>query len=487
MILLEDRADGSSLPLRRRGRARRRKYTIVKEILFKCRKSIVSLMKLLLYMALMGICFGLLSLHNPQIIKMSRTAAVTGLTFVVCGLFMTHIYGTYDIGKRKSRPIVHSLTLSVMFTDLLTFVMLIIMNMNEVNNNRMYPYLWEDLLLLLVALILQIFCIVLFTYGGHAIYFSFTDPEHCLIVTGGGDLRNLRRGIGKYKKQYKVEGTIELGDPNLYEAIEKVDTIFLNNVQEDDKNKIVSFCYQHMVNVFYTPEVVDVVNLHSRLAVLDDVSMIASEVKELSFEQRLIKRTMDIVVSTIGLIILSPILLVCAAAIKIGDGGTVLFRQNRVTEGGRIFTIYKFRTMIEHADQHLVTDHDSRITKVGHFLRKYRLDELPQLLNILKGDMSLVGPRPEMTEYVYVYSETLPEFLYRHRVKAGLTGYAQITGKYNTSSKDKLVMDLMYIESFSIWNDVKILFQTVLVLLRADESTAAFDDDEEAKRRGESE
>lgn len=184
---------------------------------------------------------------------------------------------------------------------------------------------------------------------------------------------------------------------------------------------------------------------------------------------------------------MSPILLICAAAIKIGDGGTVLFRQNRVTEGGRIFTIYKFRTMIEHADQHLVTDHDSRITKVGHFLRKYRLDELPQLLNILKGDMSLVGPRPEMTEYVYVYSETLPEFLYRHRVKAGLTGYAQITGKYNTSSKDKLVMDLMYIESFSIWNDVKILFQTVLVLLRADESTAAFDDDEEAKRRGESE
>ena len=169
----------------------------MKEILFKCRKSIVSLMKLLLFMARMGICFGLLSLHNPQIIKMSRTAAVTGLTFVVCGLFMTHIYGTYDIGKRKSRPIVHSLTLSVMFTDLLTFVMLIIMNMNEVNNNRMYPYLWEDLLLLLVALILQIFCIVLFTYGGHAIYFSFTDPERCLIVTGGGDLRNLRRGIGK--------------------------------------------------------------------------------------------------------------------------------------------------------------------------------------------------------------------------------------------------------------------------------------------------
>ena len=329
---------------------------------------------------------------------------------------------------------------------------------------------------------------MIFTYGGHAIYFSFTDPERCLIVTGGGDLRNLRRGIGKYKKQYKVEGTIELGDPNLYEAIEKVDTIFLNNVQEDDKNKIVSFRYQHMVNVFYTPEVVDVVNLHSRLAVLDDVSMIASEV-----EGAFLRAASDQAYHGYrGIDDRSDY----PEPDSVDMRGCDQDRRRRhgavppePRDGGwkRSLRIYKFRTMIEHADQHLVTDHDSRITKVGHFLRKYRLDELPQLLNILKGDMSLVGPRPEMTEYVYVYSETLPEFLYRHRVQAGLTGYAQITGKYNTSSKDKLVMDLMYIESFSIWNDVKILFQTVLVLLRADESTAAFDDDEEAKRRGESE
>ncbi len=240
-----------------------------------------------------------------------------------------------------------------------------------------------------------------------------------------------------------------------------------------------------MKNVYYTPEIVDIVKLHSRLAVLDDVSMIASEVKDLSVEQRIIKRLMDIVASAIGLVCLSPILFICAIAIKMDDGGSILFKQNRVTKDGKIFTILKFRTMIEHADQHLVTDNDSRITKVGAILRKYRLDELPQLFNILCGDMSLVGPRPEMTEYVYIYSETLPEFLYRHRVKAGLTGDAQITGKYNTSSKDKLVMDLMYIENFSLWNDVKIIFQTILVLLRADDSTAAFDDDEEARRRGE--
>lgn len=459
----------------------------MRELLFKCRKSIVALLKLLLYLTLMAICFGILSIHNPQILKLSRTAAVTSLTFVTSGLFMTHIYGTYDIGKRKSKPIVHSLALSVFFTDWLTFVMLVIMNMNEVNANGLYPYLGEDALLMLLVLALQIVDILLFTYGGHALYFSFTDPERCLIITGGGEMRDLKRGIGKYKKQYRIDRIIDLSDEGLLDAICAVDTVFLNNVPEDRKNEIVSFCYQHLKNVLYTPEVVDVVNMHSRLAVLDDVSVVVSEVKTLSFEQRLIKRTMDIVASALGLLILSPVLICCAIAIKVGDGGSILFRQNRVTKGDRIFTIYKFRTMIEDADQHLVINHDQRITKVGHFLRKYRLDELPQLFNILKGDMSLVGPRPEMSEYVYVYSETLPEFLYRHRVKAGLTGYAQITGKYNTSSKDKLVMDLMYIENFSIWNDIKILFQTVLVLLRADDSTEAFGDDEEARRRGESE
>ena len=204
------------------------------------------------------------------------------------------------------------------------------------------------------------------------------------------------------------------------------------------------------------------------------MSVISAEVKELSAEQKLIKRAGDIFISLFAIIVGSPIMLGCALAIKLNDGGSVLFRQNRVTKDNRIFTIYKFRTMKEGADLHLCTTDDERVTKVGKVLRKYRLDELPQLFNILKGDMSLVGPRPEMTQFVYVYMEDLPQFGYRHRVKAGLTGYAQVMGKYNTSSKDKLAMDLMYIENFSIWNDVKILFQTVLVLFKAEDSTEGF-------------
>ncbi len=206
----------------------------MKSVLFKYRKSIVMLMKLLLYVSLMAICFGFLSIHNPQIIKLSRTAAVTGLTFVFCSIFLANIYGRYDIGKRKSKPIIHSLTLSILFTDVITFLMLIIMNMNEVNQNRVYPYLWEDILLLIIVMVLQIFCITGFTYGGHAIYFSFTDPASCLIVNWeNSDLRNLRRGINKYKKQYRVEGIIDAADPGIWAAISHVDTVFLHNVPQE--------------------------------------------------------------------------------------------------------------------------------------------------------------------------------------------------------------------------------------------------------------
>ncbi len=449
----------------------------MKNKLYKCRRSIVLLMKVLLYALLMGIFFLIMSIHNPQILVPSRTAAVTGVTFVVGGLLLTNIYGRYDIGVRKSKPIVYSLTLAVLFTDIFTFIMLVIMNTNDLNTKE---FLEEDILLMVLVFALQVFCIIIFTYGGHAIYFSFVKPEKCLVITDSRDtLGDLKRGIGKYKKQYQVTKVILYEDPEIWNEILRVHTVFLNNVPSARRTEIVEYCYQKMKNVYYNPEIVDVVNISSRHVLLDDVSMILSEVRELSVEQKAIKRLMDIAISLAGILITSPILLICAIAVKAGDGGSILFRQERVTQNGDTFTIYKFRTMIEHADKRLVIDHDNRITKVGRILRKYRLDELPQLFNILKGDMSLVGPRPEMTEYVYAYSENLPEFQYRHRVKAGLTGYAQIMGKYNTSSRDKLILDLLYIENFSLWNDIRIIFQTILVLFKAGDSTEAFTEEDE--------
>ena len=205
-----------------------------------------------------------------------------------------------------------------------------------------------------------------------------------------------------------------------------------------------------------------------------------------------LKRGMDILLSAAALVFLAPVFLFTALAIKLEDGGKVFYKQKRLTKYGRVFEVYKFRTMKEENSIHKsVTADDDRITKVGKLLRKYRIDELPQMLNILKGDMTVVGPRPEMLENVEKYTGELPEFSYRLRMKAGLTGLAQISGKYNTSPKDKLVMDLMYIENYSIWQDLKLIFQTITVFFKASESTEAFgaeelydfDEDREKNRR----
>ena len=171
----------------------------------------------------------------------------------------------------------------------------------------------------------------------------------------------------------------------------------------------------------------------------------------LSIEQRLGKRIMDIVITTLCLILTSPIFLVIALSIKICDGGPVLYKQKRLTIGGKVFNIYKFRSMVPNAEElegaRLAKKEDSRITPVGKVLRRFRLDELPQLLNILKGDMALVGPRPERPELAEQICKDIPEFSYRLKVKAGLTGFAQVVGKYNTSPYDKLELDLMYIQN----------------------------------------
>ena len=227
-------------------------------------------------------------------------------------------------------------------------------------------------------------------------------------------------------------------------------------------------------NVYCSPDIDDIMLHNSGQVMFSDLPFYKSEFSGMTFEQRVIKRLMDVIISALMLIVTSPVFLVTAAAIKKNDGGKVFFRQERATISGKVFRIYKFRTMKENIENRSVTKDDDRITSVGKVLRKYRIDELPQFINIIKGDMSLVGPRPEMMENVDEYTKAMPEFRYRLRMKAGLTGYAQVMGKYNTTSRDKLVLDLMYIENFSILTDIRLLLQTLTVLFRADDSTEGF-------------
>ena len=400
-------------------------------------------------------------------------------TYIFVTMVLTFIYGKYDIGKRKSKPIINSLVLASMITDIFTYLILQIMNTNPVNNNQ---FRLMDLWLLPIVMIVQVAFIVLFTYLGNYLFFLVNPPEKCIIITSSQQsLNEVARGIHHYKKQYEIKYAVDYRRENIYKLIMECDTVFLYDVPMQQRTEFLDFCYHNSRNVYFNPEIADVVEINSKHIMLDDVSLIADYFKELTPEQKLLKRLSDIVICLMCMVVALPIMFVCAIAIKLDDGGKVFFRQKRATKDGDVFNLLKFRTMREKCENYSATEDDDRITRVGHFLRKYRIDELPQLFNILKGDMSIVGPRPEMLSNIYEYTKVLPEFQYRLRVKAGLTGYAQIMGKYNTTPKDKLILDLMYIESYSLWKDFQLIFQTLIVLLKAEDSTEGFKKLEEAE------
>lgn len=406
-----------------------------------------------------------------QMLRISRTSAVTTFMYLVVGWAMVAAYGTYDIGKRKSKPIIYSLGLASIITDIVVYIQLMIMNTNEANN---LVFKFEYLGVLCVIGIIQIVEIIAMAYFGNYVFFKLNEPEKCCVVTSSQfSLDSAAYAIKKFKKQYNIISVLDYRNPNVFDEILKCDTVFIIDIPGQHRIEIIEYCYRHMRNIYFNPEIADVVEMNAKHVVLDDVSFIAAPVSELSIEQRFLKRSMDVFVSLIAIILSSPIWIVSAIAIKACDGGPVFFKQKRATKDGAVFEVYKFRTMRQNVENRSVTTDDDRITPIGKILRKIRMDELPQFLNILRGDMSVVGPRPEMLENVYAYTDALPEFEYRLRVKAGLTGYAQIAGKYNTSPRDKLVLDLMYIENYSVWKDIKLILQTLIVFFKSD-STEAF-------------
>lgn len=439
----------------------------------KLKRSIVFILKLALFAALFGIFFGIFGIHNPWLWNLSRTTGVTMVTFIVLGIALMSVYGGYAVGTQKSKPIVHSMALATIITDLVTHLQLSIMNTSQFNNDH---FVYETPHLLLLVMVLQVIVIVFFSYFGNFIYFSLEPPERCCVISSSREsLGSIIPKIKRFKKQYNITETVRYDSPKVLDVIARNDTVFLYDVPTRERTSLIDFCYQTQKNIYYNFEMIDVVSQGAKYVTLDDKSLVMHMAKDLTMEQRIIKRLMDISISLFALVLTSPIMLVCAIAIKAEDGGKVFYKQKRLTKYGRVFQVYKFRTMKEENSIHKsVTENDDRITKVGNILRKFRIDELPQMLNILKGDMTVVGPRPEMLENVEKYTSDLPEFSYRLRMKAGLTGLAQISGKYNTSPKDKLVMDLMYIENYSIWQDLKLIFQTITVFLKASESTEAF-------------
>lgn len=341
---------------------------------------------------------------------------------------------------------------------------------------------------ILVLLAIEIVAAVVLIYVYTGLYHKLYAPHDMLLIYGHERGVSLKIKMDSRRDKYNISKLIsaEEGLDAIFREIPKYDAVILNDVPAQVRNDILKFCYRYRVRTYVAPKLTDIMIRGARNITLFDTPLLLVKGTGLTPAQRVAKRGMDIVLCVIALIVASPVMLLVAAAIKMEDGGPVFFKQKRLTRNNREFEIIKFRSMIVDAEKYagavLATDNDPRITKVGRVIRATRLDELPQLLNILKGDMSIVGPRPERKVIADEYCKELPEFAYRLKVRGGLTGYAQIYGKYNTSAYDKLRLDLMYIENYSLLLDVKLIIRTLRIVFSKD-STEGIDKAEENRRR----
>lgn len=319
-------------------------------------------------------------------------------------------------------------------------------------------------------------------YLYNVIYLKNQAPRDILMVYGSEEALELETKMAVRTDKYRFSEKIsaQAGFATICEKIKQHDSVLLNDVPAQLRNDILKYCYSNEVRVYASPKLSDIIMSGAEEINLFDTPLRLIKGTGLTLEQRFVKRAMDIVLCSVAMVVAAPIMLVVAIAIKLEDGGPVFFTQKRATIEGKTFDILKFRSMIVDAEKYgaiPATDKDPRITKVGNVIRAIRIDELPQILNILKGEMSIVGPRPERVEHVEKYSKEVPEFSYRLKVKGGLTGYAQIYGKYNTSAYDKLRLDLMYIENYSLLLDIKLILMTLQIMLRK-ESTEGFKQEE---------
>ena len=381
-----------------------------------------------------------------------------------------YIYGGTAYGYLKNTNIIFSQALALICANVLIYLETVLLSVKFV---AVIPMLETTFLqLVLVVGYSACFCWIfkkLFPPHKITVLYEEHDPISML-----GKVQT-RRDRYRIKDVYRVDKTWE----ELCKIIDNSEAILIYDVHSELRNKLLKYCYEKDVRLYLTPKISDILVRSSENIHLFDTPLLLSRNNGMSFEQKFFKRLMDIVVSLVVIVVTSPIMLLIAIAIKLYDRGPVFFKQKRCTLNGEVFEIHKFRSMIVDAEKEGLSipasEKDPRITPVGNIIRATRLDELPQIFDILSGKMSLVGPRPERIEHVEKYTNDIPEFVYRLKVKGGLTGYAQIFGKYNTTAYDKIKLDLMYIQNYSILLDIKLILMTIKIIFMK-ESTEGFDE-----------
>lgn len=380
----------------------------------------------------------------------------------------TRIYGGYKIGYLRQGDVIYSSILSMVFVNIITYLQI-----SLIGRHLLTP------LPITAMTILDAVLIILWAIGGQKLYSILYPPRQMLMIYGSTLAESLVYKMSSRAEKYDICEAVNMeeGLPEIFSRLEKYKAVVICDVKTEYRNKILKYCFENSIRTYITPKISDIIVRGADDIDLFDTPLLLCRNRGLTFEQRVAKRAVDIVVSLLAIIITSPIMLVTAIGIKLYDRGPVLFKQKRCTIGGKVFEICKFRSMIVDAEKDgeviPAVDNDPRITPIGRIIRKTRLDELPQMFNILWGDMSLVGPRPERVEHVEKYTQEIPEFKFRLKVKGGLTGYAQVAGRYNTTAYDKLKLDLMYIENYSFLLDLKLIFMTIKIMFMKD-STEGF-------------
>lgn len=396
--------------------------------------------------------------------------AVIGFYFLLLFFFMK-MYGGFKVGFYERGKLIFSQIFSLVITNLFIYFFIVVLS-----KGFFVPTL------LIGATIFQV--VVIFTWSiiFMHIYTRFFPPRRMLFITGNRSDQKLLEKMNIRDDKFIVEETVSYEEK--FETLQKMildyEGVIVGDMPSHARNQILKYCFLENVRTYSVPKISDVLIRSSSELTLFDTQLLLSRNEGLLVEQQFMKRFLDIVFSFVACVITLPIFVLIAIAIKLEDGGPVFYKQTRLTLNGREFEIYKFRTMVQNAEKlsgpRLAGKNDPRILKVGKLLRATRLDELPQIYNILKGEMSFVGPRPERPELASEIEKEIPEFRYRLKTKAGLTGYAQIYGKYNTTSYDKLKLDLTYIRNYSVWLDLKLMILTPKIMLMK-ESTEGVDEE----------
>ena len=394
-----------------------------------------------------------------------------GLYFLLFILF-GRLFDSFDIGNTTTTDLFLSYTLTLLICNFFVYFILCLIAL------RLIPA-WP---ILLIQLIETLLIAGLLYLENRYIRMNF-PPVRVVAIYGEehygliGKLNNIR------DLSMSVIKTIDLNDldyDKFDELAKDADGIVTLDVHHENKKKLFKACYEKKLLVFDVPSITDMFLASSDILHIVDSPILKINKYGPDELESIVKRMIDILGSLILIILTSPIMVAVAIAIKLQGGGDILYKQVRLTKDQKEFKIYKFRSMIMNAEKKtgvvLARENDDRITPVGKFIRKTRFDELPQLFNILKGEMSFVGPRPERPEIYDEICKTMPEFRFRLVVKAGLTGYAQIYGKYNTSLRDKLLLDLYYIENYSLVDDIKFILLTLKIVFNKEATEGVSDE-----------